>query len=175
MEIKQYTEKSFVVVGDGTKEYKTQLANLGGRWNGSLKDKETEEKFGGWIFSNVRKEQVEKFLESPETFDVPMKEKNNSTKTNEEKKEEKKVKGGYQRVVYELIIPEKGKDVMVVTGMNMTVKKVAMVMSSRNDGVVDTVYVSNDGNMSELAVVKIVNGEWQMMNMTQEHKVSFVM
>lgn len=193
MEIKQYTDKSFVVVGEGTKEYKTQLGNLGGRWNGSLKDKETEEKFGGWVFSNTRREQVEKFLQSPESVEVPPKEKdrrsnNRTVKTDEDATygsvkanmlETYPVKSGYQRVVYDLIVPEKGKDVIVVIGMNVTMKKVAMTMSSRNDGIIDTVYVSNDGNMNgdsnELGVVKIVNGEWQMMNMREEHKVSFVM
>ena len=44
-----YTEKSFVVVGD-TKPHKDSIKNLGGKWNASLTNKETGEKFMGWIF-----------------------------------------------------------------------------------------------------------------------------
>ena len=44
-----YTDKSFVVVGD-TKPHKDSIKNLGGKWNASLTNKETGEKFMGWIF-----------------------------------------------------------------------------------------------------------------------------
>lgn len=44
-----YTDKSFVVIGD-TKPHKDSIKNLGGKWNASLTNKETGEKFMGWIF-----------------------------------------------------------------------------------------------------------------------------
>ena len=55
--IEEYSEKSFVIRGDDTKKFKDTLKELGGKWNPSLKDG------SGWIFSNARKEQLEKFLE----------------------------------------------------------------------------------------------------------------
>ena len=51
--IEKYTEKSIVVRGD-TKSRKDELKALHGKWNPSLTDKITGEKFGGWIFSRKR-------------------------------------------------------------------------------------------------------------------------
>ena len=53
-----YTDKSFVVVGD-TKPHKDSIKNLGGKWNASLTNKETGEKFMGWIFFLNRGKQTE--------------------------------------------------------------------------------------------------------------------
>lgn len=50
-----YTEKSFVLVGD-TKEYKDEIKNIGGKWNPKLKDCK------GWIFSKKHLNKVVKFL-----------------------------------------------------------------------------------------------------------------
>ena len=54
--IEDYTTKSFVVRGD-TRETKDSLKALGGKWNSSLTDKDTGDKFGAWLFwSDKRKE-----------------------------------------------------------------------------------------------------------------------
>lgn len=63
LKVEYYTEKSIVVRGD-TKEYKDKLKELGGRWNSSLTDKETGEKFGGWIFSSKNRKEIESFIEN---------------------------------------------------------------------------------------------------------------
>ena len=55
MEIKEYTEKSFVVLGE-TKNHKDTLKELGGKSNANLKVGP------GWIFSNNHKEKVETWL-----------------------------------------------------------------------------------------------------------------
>ena len=47
IQILQYSEKSFVVTGEGTKAFKKELAELGGRFNGFLTHPETKEKFKG--------------------------------------------------------------------------------------------------------------------------------
>jgi hypothetical protein len=65
-----YTEKSIVVHGE-TREYKEELKNLGGIWNGKLTNKSTKEQFGGWIFPNSKQEQVKKWLASVTTGVVP--------------------------------------------------------------------------------------------------------
>lgn len=56
-----YTDKSFVVVGD-TKKYKESLKNLGGKWNSSLTNKETGEKFMGWIFYSGKRKEIESWI-----------------------------------------------------------------------------------------------------------------
>jgi hypothetical protein len=59
--VEQYSEKSFVVRGD-TFDHKTKLSELGGKWNKSLTDKTTQAKFGAWVFSNSKRDEVDKFL-----------------------------------------------------------------------------------------------------------------
>jgi hypothetical protein len=58
-----YTDKSIVVVGD-TKTYKDSLKNLGGKWNGSLTNKETGEKFMGWIFYASKKKDIQSWIDA---------------------------------------------------------------------------------------------------------------
>lgn len=57
LEVKDYTPKSFVLLGD-TLSHKDQIEKLGGKWNNSLTDKETGVKFGGWIFPMHKKNNV---------------------------------------------------------------------------------------------------------------------
>jgi hypothetical protein len=56
--ISPYSDKSFVVRGEGTKEHKQELKDNGGRWNTSLKVPDIKSTTGetepGWIFSNKR-------------------------------------------------------------------------------------------------------------------------
>tara|TARA_B110000008_G_C16790061_1_gene492277 strand:+ start:286 stop:744 length:459 start_codon:yes stop_codon:yes gene_type:complete len=59
--IEKYTDKSIVVRGETT-EYKETLKSLGGKWNSRLADKQTEEKFGGWIFPLSKIKDVEKWM-----------------------------------------------------------------------------------------------------------------
>jgi len=61
--VEQYSDKSFVVRGD-TFTHKTKLSELGGKWNKSLTDKTTQKKFGGWIFSNNKRVQVDDLISS---------------------------------------------------------------------------------------------------------------
>ena len=59
MELKEYSERSFAIYGE-TKEYKTELKNLGGKFNPNLKDG------AGWIFSIKYKEDVENWMQNIE-------------------------------------------------------------------------------------------------------------
>lgn len=54
--IVEYTEKSFVLMGEKTKTIKDDIKTLGGKWNGALKCGK------GWIFSVKHKEKVLEFL-----------------------------------------------------------------------------------------------------------------
>lgn len=51
-----YTEKSFVLTGEKTKDIKEEIKGLGGKWNGSLKCGK------GWIFSMKHEAKVKEFL-----------------------------------------------------------------------------------------------------------------
>ena len=52
-----YSERSFVVRGDGTKDNKEFLKKLGGKWNTKLTGG------SGWIFSNKHLDKVKKFID----------------------------------------------------------------------------------------------------------------
>jgi len=56
LKIDTYSDKSFVIRGEETKEYKDKLKELGGKWNSNLKDG------GGWIFSNNNKNKVQDWV-----------------------------------------------------------------------------------------------------------------
>lgn len=64
MELLDYTEKSFVVIGD-TKNVKDKLKELGGRYNPNLTHPETKEKLSAWIFSKKQKEKIQTFIRDP--------------------------------------------------------------------------------------------------------------
>jgi hypothetical protein len=53
MEIKNYSERSFIVIGEDTRDNREELKDLGGKYNHFIK---------GWIFSNKRKQSVEEFI-----------------------------------------------------------------------------------------------------------------
>jgi len=60
--IEDYSGKSFVVRGD-TREYKDSLKALGGKWNSRLTDKQTDEKFGAWLFWSDKRSDLDSWLE----------------------------------------------------------------------------------------------------------------
>jgi hypothetical protein len=61
MELLDYTDKSFVVIGD-TKNIKDRLKELGGRYNPNLTHPVTKERFSAWIFSKKQREKIESAL-----------------------------------------------------------------------------------------------------------------
>jgi hypothetical protein len=52
MQLINYSDRSFVLFGDDTRNHKDLIKSLGGKWNGGLINPITDERFGGWIFSN---------------------------------------------------------------------------------------------------------------------------
>jgi hypothetical protein len=53
MEIKNYSEKCFIVIGEDTRDNREELKTLGGRYNRYIK---------GWVFSNKKRKSVEEFV-----------------------------------------------------------------------------------------------------------------
>ena len=58
----KYTDKSFVVRGDSTREFRGSLKALGGKWNSRLRDKEGNT-FGAWLFWKEKEKEVKAWLE----------------------------------------------------------------------------------------------------------------
>ena len=63
LNIENYSDKSFVIRGDSTREYKESLKALGGKWNSRLTDKENGSKFGAWLFWTEKRPEIERWLE----------------------------------------------------------------------------------------------------------------
>ena len=59
--IQEYSDKTFVVRGD-TKPYKDILKNMGGKWNSRLSEKDSEDKFGAWLFFNSKRSEVDEWF-----------------------------------------------------------------------------------------------------------------
>ena len=53
IEIKPYSDKSFLIIGEDTKKHKEKLKELGGKWNSTLK---------GWIYSNKNEQKVREWM-----------------------------------------------------------------------------------------------------------------
>lgn len=70
IEIYDYSERSFVVRGE-TKQYRDSMVALGGKWNSRLSDKETGDKFGGWIFPAAKRMEVETWKGKGEHLEAP--------------------------------------------------------------------------------------------------------
>lgn len=64
-----YSPKSFVVRGD-TKKHRIFLKNIGGQYNGYLKD-DNNQKFGGWVFPTKDKEKIKKLIDRINIGEVP--------------------------------------------------------------------------------------------------------
>jgi|LakMenE01Jun11ns_1017448.scaffolds.fasta_scaffold9958446_13 hypothetical protein len=87
-----YTEKSIAVIGD-TKTYKDSLKNLGGKWNASLTNKETGEKFMGWIFYSSKKKDIQSWIDGGcqdiQNGSVPVSDDRQQSRIQESKQERK--------------------------------------------------------------------------------------
>jgi hypothetical protein len=59
--IEDYTPKSFVVRGD-TRDSKDSLKALGGKWNSSLTDKDSGDKFGAWLFWSDKRKELDSWI-----------------------------------------------------------------------------------------------------------------
>lgn len=171
MEIKTYSDKSFVVIGEETRKHINSLKALGGKFNPNLTDSEGN-KFAGWIFSNKKKEEVEKFLvEVKEGTSLVMKP---SSKLPIVAKTPSRIeKPQYQTVTYKVLIPKVGQSATITIGSDILKLKVALVESSRNNGIFDTVYVSEDATTNEMSLLKIVNGDWKVIGILEESDVVF--
>lgn len=59
--IQDYSPRTFIVRGE-TRDYKTSLRTIGGKWNPMLTDKETGLKFGAWIFFSEKRAEIEEWI-----------------------------------------------------------------------------------------------------------------
>ena len=161
-----YTEKSFVISGEATREYKDSLKTLGGKFNRNLRNG-----LAGWIFPKSKQESVMSFvlkvnsgemssadLPTFDSLDIPVVDTPKAV--------------NYQFVKFKVFKPKEGMKVKLTTfGKSSMQGKVTSVESYNKDGVIDTVYVDFDGKTSMGAVCR---GKWQIYGYFEPHTLYFM-
>ena len=165
-----YSDKSFIVFGEATRTYKEQLRDLGGKYNGRLKERTGFVGGAAWLFYNNLRANVYNFVNQvndggmnhhegiPQqgeqialpTVIAPIKNKT------------------YQFVKWKVYIPTEGMSVTIKAGGSASTGKVIQTETHRN--FVDTVYINLGENTSKLV---ICNGLWQVWGYMVEHSVFF--
>ncbi|SNW62275.1 Hypothetical protein ORPV_371 [Orpheovirus IHUMI-LCC2] len=175
MEIIPYTEKSFILVGSDTKNYIEKLKEMGGTYGRYWKNRVTGENFSGWMFNINKMPEIEEFLRTPDTYQPVSPRSSGQGRSRQQPTsyfgQQTIQQPGLQRVIYDIKVPNVGNIVNVVIGSSITPLRVGTVLSSKNDGLLDTLYLQADDN--SINVAKIVNGEWQIISNLTEHKVLF--
>ena len=160
-----YSEKSFVVYGSKTRDYKENLKELGGRFNSRLKQQSEYPGGPGWIFAESKREEVETFINSIGNYNTNMMQGNDIIPTHYQNSS---TKSKYQTVKWRVFRPDVGMQVKINVGTNVKNGKVSRV--ENNDGVVDTVYINLDNGTTKAV---IVNGMWQIHAYLPDHKIYF--
>ena len=171
-----YSDKTFIVFGEATKTYKQQMMELGGKFNGRLKERFGEHvNFPGgaaWIFMNKYRSSVYKFVNQVNSGDnkqhegVPQQ----GTQINLPTVFAPVKSSTYQFVKWKVYKPTEGMTVTIKAGGASTIGKVVQTESSRNKNIIDTVYIDLGGNTSKLV---ICNGGWKVWGYMVEHSVYF--
>ena len=172
LSIVDYSDKTFIVFGEATKTYKQQMKDLGGKFNGRLKERPGFPGGPGWIFILKFKPQVYKFVNQVNTHEI----KHHDGVTHQD------TEGGlalptviapikdsvYQTVKWKVYKPVEGMGVSIKAGGAASNGEVLQTESHNN--IVDTVYINLGGNTSKLV---ICNGKWQVWGYMVDHTIFF--
>lgn len=169
IKVVDYSDKSFAVYGEGTRDIKEQIKSLNGKFNRNLKSVEDFEGGMGWVVSKKYEEElnelVGKYNSGEMNFSLPdttgefalpstnLPLKNNST---------------YQYVKYKVYKPQVGMNVKLTSGTTEMVGEVVEVLSSKN--VVDTAIIQFDNDKAKAV---ICNGSWQLFGSPHSHTLYF--
>jgi hypothetical protein len=163
LNVRDYSEKSFVVGGELTKKYKDILKSMGGKFNRNL------EGGPGWIFSKKDQEKVNTFVNSVNsgefTNDVPSM---NTEMDLPTVSAPPNSNSSYQYVRFKIFRPSEKQKVRLTTGGKTVEGRVTRLET--HDGIVDTVYIDFDGKTS-LGV--ICRSKWQIFGYYQDHTLFF--
>ena len=170
LSIADYSDKSFVVFGPSSKAYSQQLKNtFRGKYNGKLGERPGFPGGPAWIFMTKMRPDLEKFVTDvnegkianpsmlPEQGEmalpnVPVPVKNSA----------------FQTVRWTVFRPAMGMTVTVKAGSAVASGEILAI--ENNKTIVDTVYVSINGNTSKLV---ICNGKWTVWGYMVDHSVYF--
>ena len=172
LKVADYSAKSFVVFGEATKTYKSQLRDLGGKFNGKLSEKPGFPGGPAWIYFTKNKPGVYDFVNKVNNHEI-----NHHEEVHHQDNE-----GGlniptvvapisnakYQYIKWKVFKPVAGMKVTIKAGGAAAVGEVIQTESHRD--IVDTAYINLNGNTSKLV---ICNSQWMVWGYTVDHTVLF--
>jgi hypothetical protein len=138
--IRNYSEASFVVYGD-TKKWKEALKELGGRYNGNLKNMPPDTNSNGWVFSKKHLEKVEAFL----------------GKVGPAEDSQVETNGEFQTLVYVVKIPQ--------IGQTITIDNDSYIIDYVNEN--HDQFTFDNGECES----RVVNGLWALVNVDERYEL----
>ena len=172
IKLADYSDKSFVIFGEATKTYITEIKQIGGKFNGRLKEKPGFPGGSAWIFPMKFKNQVIGFVNSVNT------DKNRDkapilSETGELELPTTSMRtvriSNYQWVKWKVFKPTINMTASIKAGGNESVGTV--IDTEFHKDIIDTAYVSlGEGKKTKLV---IINGKWQVWGYRVDHTVFF--
>jgi len=163
-----YTDKSLVVAGEGTRLYSDKLKELGGKFNPTFKGNDRYPQLAqqaGWVFPSKKQNEIMQFLQQVQNQQVQP--------TNQVSPEQLE----YKSITYRVYQPEIGQKMLIqMSGQEYPYQVANIKAEDNNRGVIDAVYfqpadkIGTDQDTSKLV---IVNGKWQVWGLTQPHEIVF--
>ena len=168
LNVVDYSEKSFVVWGELTRQYKDHLKGFGGRFNGRLRQVGDFTTGKGWVFGLKNKDSILEFVEkvnpgeiSP--TDLPQNTGDGSLPTVNAPKSTT-----YQWVKFRIFKPQTGMRVLLKVNNQEVVGEVTS--TEQHNNITDTVYIDFNGKTS-MGVIQ--NGKWKILGYMADHTLFF--
>lgn len=170
--IEAYSEKSFVVRGD-SKPYSSYFKERKGRWNPRLQGGP------GWIFSygkeNSTYNEIYQLVQDINEGKVAPIESPTSPRTRvtpTPRTSRVALPTGFQTVSWVIHKPAVNEEISLVSEGNSYRYKITEVQD--HDGIVDIATIQSLDDPNFVANLVIVNGQWQVYKLVQDHTVEFV-
>lgn len=166
-----YSDKSFIVFGPGTKVHKENIKALGGKYNGRLGERPGFRGGPAWIFPTKLKNTVFTYLNSANAAPAPQAGiPNQGTQTGLPTIIARipPATQTYQTVKWKVYRPAEGMRVSVKGDGTEFVGTVLQTIE--NNGIVETAEIDVNGQISGLV---ICSGKWQVLGYMADHSVFF--
>lgn len=157
IDVEQYSDKSFVLRGGGTRQYKSLWLQYGGKFNPRLQGG------AGYIFSMGKFQAIENLLKQIQAGQLPP-----TDQVTQDQLDNAKIE-------YYVYQPQVGQGLTLEVGQHKVEYVVNDVMSKDNDrGIIDTVHIAPiNTDTDNVSLLQIVNGKWQIRGYMNEHDIIF--
>jgi hypothetical protein len=169
-----YSDKSFIVFGEGTRAHKDNLKALGGRYNGRLGERPGFQGGPAWIFPIQMKDKVYTYINQtnaqvmPTVMQTGIPGQGGQTGLPTVIMPLVRKEQTFQTVTWKVFRPKEGMKVTVKGNGQQFIGEVVQI--TENNNIVEKAIISVDGQASELV---ICCGKWMVWGYMVEHTVFF--